>query len=397
MDVVIVGAGIAGLIARQELERAGYSTLVLEARDRVGGRTWTQRFPGCGTPVDLGAEWVSPEHHHALVTEMAAHGVTLAGVVAPETAAHGGTSAGVVAIVERDAARIAFGDAALPVDLDVPFARYVARLDLTADARAVLLSHAFTLMGGDPDHYSAAAVLREVAGFGHRYHDAFEAHGVRIAGGADGLARALAREGHGEIKTSTPVQAVHIEHDGVRVEAHDLTVTARAVVLAVPVNTLGGITVTPEPDVLTQVKKVLPHAGAAAKVWYRTSGGAGEMAGDGPVKECYSVPARDGGRLTAVFSLDRESEAARVEFEQVTGSVTGERLAADWVADPYALGTWMAFAPGQLPLLRGLEEHVGPVLFSGGDIAAGWLGWMDGAVTSGRYSAEKVGRLLAGG
>src|SRR2546428_7385138 len=57
-DVVVIGAGFAGLVAARELGRAGLDVLVLEARDRVGGRTWTARRPGhrlepCGTLVHL--------------------------------------------------------------------------------------------------------------------------------------------------------------------------------------------------------------------------------------------------------------------------------------------------------------------------------------------------------
>jgi monoamine oxidase len=58
-DVIIIGAGYAGLTATHELLKAGKNVLVLEARDRVGGRVHTQRF-GDGSYVDLGGAWVGP-------------------------------------------------------------------------------------------------------------------------------------------------------------------------------------------------------------------------------------------------------------------------------------------------------------------------------------------------
>jgi monoamine oxidase len=64
-DVVVVGAGAAGLMAGAELARAGASVLLLEARDRVGGRIWTRREPGLAVPVELGAEFI---HGHAAIT-----------------------------------------------------------------------------------------------------------------------------------------------------------------------------------------------------------------------------------------------------------------------------------------------------------------------------------------
>ena len=70
-DVCIVGAGLAGLTAARRLSQAGRSVIVLEARDRVGGRIWTQHAEG-GVPVDMGACFIGPNHEflHALAKEM---------------------------------------------------------------------------------------------------------------------------------------------------------------------------------------------------------------------------------------------------------------------------------------------------------------------------------------
>ena len=63
--MIVIGAGAAGLAAAAELVRAGQRMLVLEARDRVGGRCWTRRMPGLQIPVELGAEFI---HGEAKVT-----------------------------------------------------------------------------------------------------------------------------------------------------------------------------------------------------------------------------------------------------------------------------------------------------------------------------------------
>jgi monoamine oxidase len=57
-DVVIIGAGVSGLAAASELHKSGLSVLVLEARDRVGGRTWTRHEPDLSAPIELGAEFI---------------------------------------------------------------------------------------------------------------------------------------------------------------------------------------------------------------------------------------------------------------------------------------------------------------------------------------------------
>src|SRR5579863_9551112 len=65
-DVIVIGAGAAGLAAAAALGRAGRSVLVLEARDRIGGRIWTRHEPAVPVPLELGAEFIhgaSPETH----------------------------------------------------------------------------------------------------------------------------------------------------------------------------------------------------------------------------------------------------------------------------------------------------------------------------------------------
>ncbi|MFB8892414.1 flavin monoamine oxidase family protein [Microbacterium plantarum] len=67
-DVAIVGAGAAGLTAANDLRKAGLSVVVLEARDRVGGRLWTDEIDGA--MLELGGQWVSPDQH-ALIDTLA--------------------------------------------------------------------------------------------------------------------------------------------------------------------------------------------------------------------------------------------------------------------------------------------------------------------------------------
>src|SRR6516165_12455032 len=66
-DVIVIGAGAAGLVAAGDLLQAGRRVTLLEARDRIGGRIWTRREPGVAVPIELGAEFI---HGHAPVTEV---------------------------------------------------------------------------------------------------------------------------------------------------------------------------------------------------------------------------------------------------------------------------------------------------------------------------------------
>ena len=73
-DVVVIGAGFAGLVAARDLIEAGHRVVVLEARDRAGGRTYSSTFPGTDVVIDLGAEWFDPARHHFLAAEVARYG-----------------------------------------------------------------------------------------------------------------------------------------------------------------------------------------------------------------------------------------------------------------------------------------------------------------------------------
>ncbi|MGC1729476.1 MAG: FAD-dependent oxidoreductase, partial [Steroidobacteraceae bacterium] len=88
-DVVVIGAGAAGLIASGELARAGASVLLLEARDRIGGRIWTRREPGLAVPLELGAEFI---HGHAAITRalLAAAGAAVVDAADLHLAVHEG-------------------------------------------------------------------------------------------------------------------------------------------------------------------------------------------------------------------------------------------------------------------------------------------------------------------
>ena len=77
-DVIVIGAGISGIAAADELDSEGFDVLVLEARDRTGGRTWTMYWDEAGIPVDMGAGWIHGSGPHNPITQIAEkHGIEL--------------------------------------------------------------------------------------------------------------------------------------------------------------------------------------------------------------------------------------------------------------------------------------------------------------------------------
>src|SRR5437867_6769495 len=126
-DVIVVGAGASGLAAADELARAGRSVLILEARERVGGRCWTRRMPGLEIPVELGAEFVHGEAKvtHALLKKA---GLSVVDSVREQRFLDHGRLRSIDGFLE---ARRAAGLAA-DLDRDVSFAAFLARLRLPA-------------------------------------------------------------------------------------------------------------------------------------------------------------------------------------------------------------------------------------------------------------------------
>src|SRR5579885_2563116 len=78
-DAIVVGGGFAGLRAARDLRDAGHADVViLEARDRLGGRTLARTFPGTGHLIELGGTWISPRLHPLIAGEMKRYGLKLA-------------------------------------------------------------------------------------------------------------------------------------------------------------------------------------------------------------------------------------------------------------------------------------------------------------------------------
>ncbi|MGW3955447.1 flavin monoamine oxidase family protein [Streptomyces sp. NPDC004752] len=413
MDVIVVGAGLAGLIAARDLLAAGRQVQVLEARDRVGGRTWSTHFPAAGITVDLGAEWVTPYHHTALMRELHRYGHATAAPAdgphrwhilgdltdapSPLTGEEEEQFHSVLATMDADAARIDFSrpdwDAGLE-HLDVPFVDYLVSLGGSERVNARVLARAFELMGADEKEYSALHLLHEFSGYGSAV-TAFDTETHRIVPGADALARSMAAELGDQIVLGTPVADITIHELGCRVTTvQGKSYDAATVIVAAPVNCLSDIRFTPALDLPA------PHAGRASKTWARVDGlDAQATSGGWPaVPETYAVSGAHGTALAAfqLHDQDNNTELTTVLRTRYPQAVLQERLVHDWCTDPHARGTWCTARPGQLRRLRQLADHEPPLLFAGGDISRRWIGWMDGALTSGTDAATRAEAHLKG-
>src|ERR1700759_5275710 len=260
VDVVVIGAGFAGLVAARELGRAGLGVLVLEARDRVGGRTWTDRR--LGHDLELGGTWVHWVQPHTWA-EITRYGreITRSPVVeeAYWLGAGGAPRAGTLdefmALI--DAGQQAVVDdvrAAIPRAID-PTAGEIGGLDVLSiqdrfdalglddEARsaneAVWAGH----VNARPDQVGLSSALRWAAAAGGHWQLMHEASATyRVVGGMSGFTAAIAADVAGGGRPWGPGDRAPRAAGGAVVPCADgAEVRARRVISTLPVNAIAGI------------------------------------------------------------------------------------------------------------------------------------------------------------
>src|SRR5918998_3613166 len=376
-DVLVIGAGLAGLIAARELEARGRSVLVLEARDRIGGRVWLQRGALHGLDLDMGGAWVADCQPHVWA-EADRYGVARAhdGLPAsvrwrfgdavveralPVAVAEGGGLGRAVAALLAAARR---HDAARPPeaqgleDLDVPAGAWIENLGLPPRVRELLLFWVSACASAEPDDASLLEYLRWISGADHRLWPHLEAAvlGWRFPAGTAALYEAIAGDVRGEVVLGAPVRSVVQDGDGVTVASAAGEHRARRVVVTVPVGVLGSIGFAPALSEAKRAAAAANHAGQGAKAWMLARGvpadlcamgyrtrldflGAMEATPDGVVlvgfgPSAAALDVTDPAAVTAaVHELAPEAEVVAVHGH-------------DWAVDPYSRGPWAVLRPG---------------------------------------------------
>ena len=426
LDVIVIGAGLAGLVATRDLEAAGREVAVLEARDRIGGRVWLQRGALAGLDLDMGGAWVADCQPHVW-SEADRYGVAREHDALPTSVRWRMGDAvverslpvdvGELGELERAVAALLAAarrhDATRPPDaqgledLDVPAGAWIEALGLPRRVRELLLFWISACASAEPDDASLLEYLRWISGADHRLWAHLEAAvlGWRFPAGTAALYEAIAGDVRGEVALGDPVRAVAADGDAVRVVTGAGERPARRVVVTLPVGALAGIDFTPGLSEAKRAAVAQNHAGQGAKVWVLARGvpddlcamgyrtrldflGAMETTAEGVVLVGFgpSAAALDVGDpeavIGAVHELAPEAEVVAVH-------------AHDWVGDPYSRGTWAVLRPGQVHAAwSALRAPEGAVHFAGAHTALRWPSFMDGAVESGRRVAVEADAAL---
>lgn len=435
-SVVVIGAGLAGLVAADELSSAGFEVSVLEARDRVGGRVRTVREPFAGgQTAEAGGEYLDGVHSEmlALVDRFGLELDDLNELGSDRPAAvfadgrryrYGDRLLTPKAQAQRDAfyeeaAALAEGlDPAAPgergAELDgLSAGDLIDEIGPGEEARFLLEHEIRDSYAADPDRLSLLTlVLAELA-----YAEApdKEIEALRIRGGNDQLPLALAAELGDAVTLSAPVSEIAQDSAGVRARAGRREVAADYAVLSVPLPLVAEIGFSPGLDRADRAAAAEIQYGAATKsilqfrrrAWDE-QGFNGEAFTDLPAGDTWEAtdaqagPAgiliafSAGGLGLATAGLD---ESARIrqavrDVETVWPGSAGAfsaGVSAAWSDEPYSRGCYVAPAPGQALTLA--EESWRPfdrVHFAGDHTDKRFPGYMEGAVRSGRRAAREI-------
>lgn len=445
-DVAVVGAGLSGLVAARRLAQRGLRVVVLEARDRVGGRTLNADV-GAGKTVEIGGQFVGPGHD-ALLRVAAEVGV--ATFPTHNTGRHllelGGRMrswngvtpwAGPVASVSYLRKQRALNHMAREVRPEAPWlarrarewdgetlAGWMRRRMASRRARSLLTTAIRAIWAVEPEDVSLLHALTLISATGKGLEYQIRTRGGyqqdRFVGGSQRVSQLLAAELPDPPLLGHPVRRIEQDGDGVVVHADGVTVRAARAIVAVPPMLAARIDYAPAmPAGREQLLARYPQASAMKFLavydtpFWRAAGLSGQVGSDrGPVGAAFDNSPQDGtpGILLGFVLADHARELLNAPADERQRLVLEcfarwfgdealaprEFLAGSWTEDEWTRGcycgylvpgAWTSFGPW-------LWKPHGRVHWAGTETATRHIGSMDGAVQAGERAADEVGAAL---
>ncbi|PLB40393.1 putative flavin-containing amine oxidase [Aspergillus candidus] len=454
-DVIIVGAGLAGLTATHDILRAGQSCLILEARDRVGGKTWSTPLKDGKGLVDLGAAWINDSNQSKVYALAQRYGAELIeqntngnivlqdadGNCSPfpygeppnfdkATKAH---LADIRDMCEADCQELdtwRLKDTRLD---SITFEAYLRSRGASKVAIDTATVWTRAMLGQDPKDLSALYFLNYCkSGGGLLQMRSDRKHGgqyLRVRQGTQvfslGLASSLPE---GVVRLSSPVHSIiQNANQTVKVQTRGAIYAARKVIITVPSPVMKSITFHPPLPLAKQAWIASTTYGYYTKAmmefrspfWVKAGfcGLAQSFTGPASVIRDSCIPedrkyiltcfmGSDPGRAWAALSAKEREQALLQQIAKLFGALNLDNefvqmSTYEWVNDEWS--GWgcpcTALTPGVLDTLGpdALRKSAGNLHFAGTETAEEWKGYMEGAIRSGERAAVEVVKQLSAG
>lgn len=453
-DVVVVGAGLSGLTTARELVTRGRSPIVLEARDRVGGRTLNHDLGPAhpGKVIEVGGEWVGPTQDHviALAKELgigtfktynAGNNVYYAnGLLTPYSSSGplGPVPPDPTAAADAEKAILQINQMAATVPVQAPWTASSATdwdsqtLETweqnnlaTPSGKALFDTGVAAVFAAEPRDVSLLFVVFYTASgtnettapdINRLFSTGGGAQDSRLVGGSQLISVRMAQQLGRRVLLRQPVRRIEQTRSGVRVTTDHLTVSAKHVVVTGPPSLTGQIVYEPAlPWMRAQLTQRYPQGSVIKceavydRPFWREKGLTGQAVSlTGPVKITFDNSPPDGSPGVMLGFIEGEdarkasqlSPAARraavlANFVTYFGSQAANPrsyVEMNWSLEPWTRGCYVGYtAPGVLlDYGPAIRAAVGRIHWAGSETSDYWNGYMDGAVRSGQRAAAEV-------
>ena len=442
VDYCVVGAGFAGLTAALRLKQAGRSVALLEARDRVGGRTFTVTRPD-GSWIDRGGAWIGPgqDRIYAMMDEFGVpeykqhndgdammivdgkkhrYGGTIPWTMSPWAVTNLGLCLRAVEKMCKAIPREAPWEAKQAEEWDrISLGEWIEKKTMSRQARDMLdmaLAGLYTSAASETSLLWALLQTGSAGGPTFAISGKGGSQDARPVGGMGAIYRPMAAELGDALHLSQPVWQITQDDDGVMVNADDVTVRARRVIVAIPLAIATSIGYEPTLPVDRAFLHQRMPSGAVFKIsviydepFWRADGLSGQSAAPGSPATLTIDACTDTGD-PGIMCVISEGPAARrlgkLDAEERKAVVIGELVdrfgskanthrefhEQNWTVERYSGGGMISHAPTGVLTQFGhtLREPCGRVHWAGTESSAVMCGWIDGAIRSGERAAAEV-------
>jgi monoamine oxidase len=440
-DVAVVGAGLAGIAAARAVERGGASAVLVEARDRVGGRLESVAIDD-GKWVDVGGQWIGPTQDRVEALARSLGHQTFPTYATGENVVEFGGNLirytgtiprlGPHVLADIGQAMLRLNRMASKVPRDSPWTAprakqwdsqttwsWMRHNMATSGGRTMLELAVKAVWAAMPADVSLLHLLFYISSAGTLellLDTEGGAQQDRFVEGAQNLAVKAAAEIDGEVVLGSPVRRIEYSEDGATLRADKITARAKRAIVALPPTLAGRIVYDPPlPGYRDQLTQRLPM-GACIKCmavygepFWRFAGLSGSAVSDpGPLSIIFDNSPPDGSPGIIVGFLEGpwarelgragEQERRTAVLENLT-RLFGQRAASperylerDWTNEEWSRGCYVGYAPPGVLTAYGpaIRAPIGPIHWAGTETATVWNGYMDGAIQSGERAATEA-------